>query len=325
MGKKALIVGVDHYQHFAPLPCCIKDAHSIEKVLSRNADGSKNFDIKRLEGKDDANPLAKKQLKDALKKLFGDDDEVVLFYFSGHGYADSTGGYIFASDATDVDEGVPLTDIVNWANASAAKNKIIILDSCYSGIAGSSPVDQKIAAISEGVTILTASTLDQTAIAGRNRSVFTSLLVDALNGGAANLLGQITPGSVYAHIDQSLGNWEQRPVFKTNVKEFITLRKANPTVNHVTIQAITKLFPAVDALHKLDPTYEPELKGRDEGMPPPDPKNTKKFAILQLFRDASLVEPVDAPHMWHAAMQSKSCKLTVLGQHYWRLVKEDRI
>jgi len=35
--------------------------------------------------------------------------------------------------------------------------------------------------------------------------VFTGLLVDALSGGAANLVGDVTPGSVYAHIDQSLG------------------------------------------------------------------------------------------------------------------------
>jgi len=41
--------------------------------------------------------------------------------------------------------------------------------------------------------------------------------VDALGGAAANLVGDVTPGSVYAHIDQSLGPWAQRPVFKTNV------------------------------------------------------------------------------------------------------------
>ena len=36
-----------------------------------------------------------------------------------------------------------------------------------------------------------------------------NLFVDALNGSAADILGQITPGSVYAHIDQSLGAWSQ--------------------------------------------------------------------------------------------------------------------
>jgi hypothetical protein len=29
--------------------------------------------------------------------------------------------------------------------------------------------------------------------------------------------------------------------------------------------------------------------------------------------------------MWHAAMESKSCELTVLGQHYWTLVDKELI
>ena len=29
--------------------------------------------------------------------------------------------------------------------------------------------------------------------------------------------------------------------------------------------------------------------------------------------------------MWHAAMESKACKLTTLGQHYWSLVNKGLI
>jgi hypothetical protein len=29
--------------------------------------------------------------------------------------------------------------------------------------------------------------------------------------------------------------------------------------------------------------------------------------------------------MWHAAMYSKACELTALGQHYWRLAKQELI
>ena len=29
--------------------------------------------------------------------------------------------------------------------------------------------------------------------------------------------------------------------------------------------------------------------------------------------------------MWHAAMNSKACELTVLGQHYWGLVDQELI
>lgn len=62
-----------------------------------------------------------------------------------------------------------------------------------------------------------------------------------------------------------------------------------------------------------------------EGMLPPDIENTRKFVILQKYNRVNLVIPVDAPHMWHAAMQSKACKLTVLGEHYRRLVEKGRI
>ena len=38
-----------------------------------------------------------------------------------------------------------------------------------------------------------------------------------------------------------------------------------------------------------------------------------------------LVCPVGEEHMYYAAMNSKSCKLTPLGQHYWNLVKSGKI
>jgi hypothetical protein len=77
----------------------------------------------------------------------------------------------------------------------------------------------------------------------------------------------------------------------------------------------------------LDPTFEPERAPGDSerGIPPPKPENTQKFSILQKYNRVNLVVPVDAPHMWHAAMNSKSCKLTVLGEHYRRLVAAAQI
>ena len=104
------------------------------------------------------------------------------------------------------------------ATNSKAQNKVVILDSCHSGVAGSSSVQRDLALVSDGMTILTASTAEQYAIETGGSGVYTTLLVDALDGAAANLLGAVTSGSVYAHIDQSLGPWAQRPVFKTNVK-----------------------------------------------------------------------------------------------------------
>jgi Caspase domain len=118
------------------------------------------------------------------------------------------------------------------ASNSHARDKIIILDSCHSGIAGDRPTTQGVAEIKQGMTVLTASTADQYAmeVPGGGAGVFSTLFVDALGGAATNLVGDVTPGSVYAHIDQSLGPWAQRPVFKSNVKTFVSLRKATPPI-----------------------------------------------------------------------------------------------
>lgn len=321
----ALVVGINYYEHGNPLYGCVDDAHAVQAILARHGDGSVNFDCKLLTGTGPADRVDRNELKDAVSDLFKTKAEIALFYFAGHGHIEATGGYLLATNSARGDEGLSLSDVLTLANASPAQNKIVVLDSCHSGIAGTPPTAGNLAALSEGLTVLTASTADQYATEENGRGVFTTLLVDALHGGAANLTGDITPGSVYAHVDQSLGAWEQRPVFKTNVRQFVSLRRVPPPIELDELRRITEFFPASGSEFQLDPTFEPELKGRDPGMPAPDPENTRKFAILQRYNRLNLVVPVGAPHMWHAAMQSKTCRLTVLGEHYRRLVGKQRI
>jgi hypothetical protein len=150
-----------------------------------------------------------------------------------------------------------------------------------------------------------------------------------LNGAAANLVGDVTPGSVYAHIDQSLGPWGgQRPVFKTNVKSFVSLRKAAPPIALAELLQLATHFPQPGYKFQLDPSFEKERskeQREDLNIPAPDPAKTAVFTVLQNYVRVNLVRPVDAPHMWHAAMESKSCELTVLGEHYRTLVAENLI
>lgn len=325
--RKALIVGIDYYDSGIEnqLYGCVEDAHSVKAVLERHDGGTVNFGCKLLTGTSGTERVNRSDLKDSIEELFKSDAEIALFYFAGHGHIEATGGYLIATDSKRGDEGVALSDILTFANKSPAKNKIIILDSCHSGIAGTPPTNNQLAALSEGLTILTASTKDQYATEENGRGLFTTLLVDALNGSAANLTGDITPGSIYAHIDQSLGEWEQRPVFKTNVKQFVSLRKVTPPISLADLRRLTEFFPSPGFEFPLDPTFEPEIKGRDSGMPTPNPENTEKFAVLQKYNRLNLLTPEGAPHMWHAAMESKTCKLTALGEHYRRLVGRNRI
>jgi hypothetical protein len=321
----ALIVGVNYYDHCSGLFGCVDDAHAVKAVLERHDGGAVNFDCMLLTGTGSTDRVDRGNLKDSIEKLFKAEADLALFYFAGHGHIEASGGYLLATDSRRGDEGVSLSEILTLANASPAKNKVIVLDSCHSGIAGTAPTGGALANLADGLTVLTASTEDQYATEENGRGVFTTLFVDALHGGAANLTGDVTPGSVYAHIDQSLGAWEQRPVFKTNVKRFVSLRKVSPPIPISDLRRITEFFPSAGSEFPLNPTYEPEMKGRDAGMLPPDPENTRTFAILQRYNRLNLLVPVDAAHMWNAAMESKSCRLTALGEHYRRLVEKNRI
>lgn len=325
MLRKALVVGINYYKNGNSLHGCVNDAHSVKSVLERHSDGSVNFGVKLLCGTSSADAIERSLLRQQIQALFEGDSEIALFYFAGHGHIEATGGYLLPSDSKSGDDGIALNDVLTYANNSPAQNKVIILDSCHSGIAGAHPSTATTAELTDGLTILTASTAEQYANEKNGAGIFTALLIDALSGAASNLVGDVTPGSVYAHIDQSLGPWDQRPVFKTNVKRFVSLRKVQAPIGLQELQRIVELFPSPGFEFQLDPSFEPERAAIDPSVAIPNPINTAKFAILQKYNRVGLVVPLDAPHMWHAAMGSKKCKLTVLGEHYRRLVEDGRI
>lgn len=323
MGRKALIVGIDDYKS-CPLSGCCNDAQAIADILSSNEDGSANFSIKLKK-----NVNSKGELRSLIIDCFKGNEDISLFYYSGHGYIDNYGGYLITPDFKQNDYGVSLQDILNIANNSKCREKIIILDSCFSGFMGSIVVsDQNTSVISEGVTILTASRSDETSLELNGHGLFTSLLVDALQGGAADILGNITPSGIYSYIDKALGPWEQRPVFKTNVYQFVSLRQVIPQVSLSTIKNICTYFSKEDDKLQLDPSFEPTNSPgvlHEIFEPYANSDNTRIFNELQKLESIGLIVPVEEQHMYFAAMHSKSCELTSIGKQYWRLVKEKRI
>ncbi|MFN0263747.1 caspase domain-containing protein [Tepidamorphus sp. 3E244] len=323
--RKSLVVGINYYQHSTDLHGCVDDAQSISERLERNGDRSRNFDVKKITSTSSSCPITRDDLRSSVEELFSGDGEVAMFYFAGHGHIEATGGYLCASDSRNGNDGVALSDIMTFANQSGFRNKIIVLDSCHSGIAATRPSPSAMSELQDGVTILTASTAEQYANEQNGSGVFTTLFVDALDGGAANLVGDVTPGSVYAHIDQSLWSWAQRPVFKTNVQSFISLRKVTPPISLSDLQRIAELFPTPGFVFQLDPEFEPERPTATEDLPAPVKHKTEVFAVLQKYNRLNLVVPVDAPHMYHAAINSKAARLTSLGEHYRRLVSDKLI
>lgn len=314
--RKALVVGINDYPG-SPLRGCVNDANRIASLLKKNGDGKPNFSVKLLTAPSDT--IGRAELRGAIEKLFAGDCDVSLFYFSGHGLIKSTGGYIVTPDAKEYDEGVSMEYILNLANNSKAKDKVILLDCCHSGSLGSpTTTGSSVAQLSEGLSVLTASREAESALEINGMGVFTALVADALQGGAADLRGLVTPGSIYAYVDQALGPWEQRPIFKTNVTRFTSLRSITPPVPFETLRKICDYFPTPQAEYALDPSYEFTEKGAI-------PANVAIFKDLQKFERVGLVVPIGEEHMYFAAMHSKPCRLTALGYQYWRLVKEERL
>lgn len=320
--RKALVVGIDDYPYNRLYGCC-NDADAISELLSRNEDGSPNFDVKLKK-----NIKKKSELKKSIKDCFSGICDCALFYYSGHGYTDSEGGYLVTPDSEEHDAGVSFNDILSIVNKSGCKNKIVILDSCYSGFMGNNAGFQTAAVINEGVTILTSSRYCETSIESKGHGLFTNLLIEALSGCSADITGNITPGGIYAYIDKALGAWGQRPVFKTNITEFVSLRRTIPQVDISVIRKICDYFENENTLFKLDPSFEPTNTPEENHLiiePYSNEKNTSVFSDLQKMESIGLVTPVEEEHMYFAAMNSKCCELTALGKNFWRLAKAGHI
>lgn len=314
--RKALVVGINNYPN-SPLSGCVNDATSIANLLEFNGDGSPNFAVRLLTCPADL--IDRAILRREIEALFAGDPDMAVLFFAGHGYIKSTGGYLVTIDAKKYDEGVSMDEVLALANRSRAKNKVVILDCCHSGaMAAPALAGNGTAQLSEGLSILTASRDFESALEVNGSGVFTSLLADALDGGAADLRGNITPGSLYAYVDEALGAWDQRPIFRTNVTSFARLRQISPKVPFDVMRRITHYFATPESEHRLDPSYE-------DTNPSADTAKIKIFKDLQKLQSVGLVVPVDAEFMYFAAVNSTSCRLTALGYQYWRLVNEKKL
>lgn len=314
--RKALFIGVNDYTFINPLSGCNNDAIEMASVLKRHASGTPNFHSKTLTTAEDN--LSRHTLETSIQELFSGSCDVALLYFAGHGCFDTNlhEGMILPQDYKNASDGIRVSDILTWAsNATEIKNKIIILDCCEAGGAGESKqLRGGSSIISDGITILTACRKDEYAQECAGHGIFTKLLLQALHGGAVNVLGHVTPGSLYSFVDNALGPWEQRPVFKTNVSEFISLKEHAPLVPLETLRRLPEWFPEAESVFALTPAHEPE-------HPDFDPKLGEVFSQLQQCNRHSLIEPVDAEHMYFAAIHSKGCRLTALGAYYRELAK----
>lgn len=319
--KKALVVGLDYYggrKH--NLKAGVKDATAVKYALEYNADETRNFEVDLDLCLDLRTPLTARRLENKLLDLFNQELDVALFYFAGHGGINRsmhsiheerkpTLGRVFVNDAHSLE----MSWLMDQANQSKAKHTIIVLDCCHAGAMGNCPERAGFSKLGYGVTIIAAAEDHDYSKESSDSGVFTGLFVEALKGGAAaNLYGEITASSIYAYIDSALGHWDQRPVFKSNVRHEAAIKIGAQSIDKGQLSEIVKLFKEPGSLFPLDPTYEPTSSSRI-------PENCDVFALLQRLNRINIVVPENAEHMYYAAINSTGCRLTDLGRHYWHL------
>lgn len=316
--KRALLVGIDQFDHFSPLSGCVNDVTTLRPLLARNEDDSPNFECQSATSA--LARVTRAALLDAMDALLAPGADVALFFFAGHGMETRNDVTLVTQDGTTSDPGVLFSQFMGKVAASPVREVVIALDCCFAGSAAGVPqFGSGEAVLRSGVSVLAASRGDQTsAETTTGRGLFSSFLCGALSGGAADVLGKVTVAGVYAYLSESFGAWEQRPTFRTNIERLHDLRLCSPAVPLVDLRQLRHIFAAESTELPLDRSYEPTEEPRDAD-------HEATFAILQKCRTAKLIEVLGAEHLYFAATQGKSCRLTPLGRHYWRMAKQDRL
>ncbi|WP_322755511.1 caspase family protein [Frankia sp. Cas3] len=315
--KRALLVGLDKYDHFRPLAGCCNDVNALASLLRRNEDENGNFSCETLTS--DLTQVTREVLRRDLERLLAPAADIALLYFAGHGHPVPNDVVLCTTDGTDGFPGMPLSTILTMVGRSPVPEVVILLDCCFSGAAGGVPqLGSSAATIRTGLSIVTAARADQPAAEVAGRGLFARYLEDALRGGAADLLGKVTVAGVYAFLSDMFGPWDQRPTFKANIDRLHELRQTSPDFTPRQLRALVTLFPTPTHELPLDPSYEPDANPHNE-------QHERDFGLLQAARAVKLVEPVGEVHMYYAAIRSTACRLTKLGQHYWQLVDKERL
>ena len=149
----------------------------------------------------------------ALSRFFGgaQRDDVVLLYFSGHGKLDQLGRLYLCMQDTDAGDllatSISSVRINEFADASRARNVVIVLDCCHAGAFRGADLANPVSG--PGRYVLTScrgTQLANDATVENGTSRFTQVLVDAMLGGAPDhdADGYVSFSDVYAYVDRRL-------------------------------------------------------------------------------------------------------------------------
>jgi hypothetical protein len=328
--RKALVVGINQYEDVPSLKVAVADAEAVALRLRRNgdADETANYSVKLVLGKDQ--PVTRAGLRGEIRALFADFRGDLLFFFAGHGVLEPTGGYLVTSDGAPDDWGVAMQEVIDLGLGSDARSITILLDCCHSGDLGNPALlggsrnrgGLPISVIRENMTVIAAALPTQVSLEQGDHGLFTAALLDALDGAAADLLGEVTTSSLYAHVERRFSPWQQRPVTKAHITAPTVVRRCAPKLSVTKLRRLTELFPVARHQYPMDPEHDPAVDSGGRSTQPQVPEKMEVGALFKRYRDAGLVRAtVPGEDLYWTAQRRHTAELTLVGREYWALVK----
>jgi branched-chain amino acid transport system substrate-binding protein len=137
MAKFALLIGISDYKENAVpnLPAVTGDLEAMQQVL-------KNPQIAHFDRVQVLSNPMRQDMADAIEQLFTEcrPEDLILFYFSGHGFKDGNGKLYLTSTNTRENQrniskasAIEARFIHDQMESSLCKRQVIILDCCFSG------------------------------------------------------------------------------------------------------------------------------------------------------------------------------------------------
>lgn len=196
------------------LPNPANDARSVAWLFQKNKDGNVAGELLLNKGATTENILS------AAKRVFGraKPDDTVLFFFSGHGKRGSFVAY---------DGDVPYGTLSDILASSAARNKMIIADACFSGKFREEDSSADLEKIMQNgsVMLFLSSRGNEPSIDSPdlNNGLFTAYLMRALRGRAdRNRNRVITARELYDYVSEGvikMSRNQQHPVMWGNFRD----------------------------------------------------------------------------------------------------------
>jgi N-acetylmuramoyl-L-alanine amidase len=233
----AVLVGVNEYEdkaNYGQLQVCVKD---VEAIYDQLVGGGFEAARIRLLTDDKGDPPSRANVLSALKAVADatEPDDLLLFYYSGHGEEVGGESYLIARDGRRLvldDTAVSLSRVKEIVEEAPARAKVIVLDACHSGadIGGKGPEPMSEAFIrrvfeqAEGMAVLASCKQGQLSYEWRDndRSVFTHFLLEALTGDAdRDQKGFVTVQDVSHHVTNGVKLWaSQRNTSQTPTLQY---------------------------------------------------------------------------------------------------------